>query len=164
MNRKMQSIALIDRRKFLKVATATGCASVVGAALGLPTDSERSDAYRLVAASDRRRILAAASKYVSQAPSTITSYPASRSAGGLHDFYSEADYFWPNPKDPNGPYINRDGQSNPENFDEHRKVLVALSIQMPALTAAWLLTGERRFGQRACDHLRAWVCYGLKRG
>lgn len=156
MNRKMQSIALIDRRKFLKVATATGCASVVGAALGLPTDSERSDAYRLVAASDRRRILAAASKYVSQAPSTITSYPASRSAGGLHDFYSEADYFWPNPKDPNGPYINRDGQSNPENFDEHRKVLVALSIQMPALTAAWLLTGERRFGQRACDHLRAW--------
>jgi hypothetical protein len=74
----------------------------------------------------------------------------------LHDFYSQADYFWPNLNDPNGPYINRDGQSNPENFDEHRKVMVALSIQMPALTAAWLLTGERRYGLKACDHLREW--------
>src|ERR1700733_3147197 len=34
--------------------------------------------------------------------------------------------------------------------------MIALSIQMPALTAAWLLTGDRRFGQHACDHLRAW--------
>ena len=98
----------------------------------------------------------AAAQYVSQTPLTITAFPAQRSAGGLHDFYSQADYFWPNPKDPDGPYINRDGQSNPENFDEHRKVMVALSIQMPALTAAWLLTGDRRYGQKACAHLRAW--------
>src|SRR5580658_1471188 len=105
---------------------------------------------------DRKRILEAGAKYISQAPLTITAFLAKRSAGGLHDFYSQADYFWPNPKDPNGPYLNRDGQSNPENFDEHRKVMVALSIQMPALTAAWLLTGDSRYGQRACDHLRAW--------
>ena len=99
-----------------------------------------------MAETDRQRILAAAAQYASQAPLTITAFPTNRSAGGLHDFYSQADYFWPNPKNPNGPYINRDGQSNPENFDEHRKTMVALSIQMPALTAAWLLTGERRCG------------------
>ena len=52
--------------------------------------------------------------------------------------------------------MNRDGQSNPENFDEHRKVMVALSIQMPALTAAWLLTDDRRYARKACAHLRAW--------
>src|SRR5262249_30098842 len=46
--------------------------------------------------------------------------------------------------------------SNPNNFDEHRKVMIALSIEMPALTAAWLLTGKRGYGQRACDHLKAW--------
>jgi len=34
--------------------------------------------------------------------------------------------------------------------------MVALSIQMPTLTAAWLLTGNRRYGQKACAHLRAW--------
>jgi len=62
----------------------------------------------------------------------------------------------PNPKNPDGPYINRDGQSNPENFNEHRKVMVDLSLRMPALTAAWLLTRERRYAKRAGDHLRAW--------
>jgi hypothetical protein len=93
---------------------------------------------------------------VTQTPLTITAFPAKRSAGGMHDFYSQADYFWPNPKDPGGPYINRDGQSNPENFDEHRRVTVRLSMQMPALTAGWLLTKDGRYASRACDHLRAW--------
>jgi len=110
----------------------------------------------MVAATDRNRILAAADEYVSREPVTITAFPAKGSAGGLHDFYSQADYFWPDPKNPNGPYINRDGQSNPANFNEHRKVMIALSVEMPALTAAWLLSGKRRYSQRACDHLKAW--------
>jgi hypothetical protein len=74
----------------------------------------------------------------------------------MHDFFSEADYFWPNPENPSGLYINRDGQSNPANFNEHRKLMIFMSINVPVLTAAWLLTGEDRFGRRAADHLRAW--------
>jgi hypothetical protein len=31
-----------------------------------------------------------------------------RSAGGEHDFFSEADYFWPDPANPAGPYIEKD--------------------------------------------------------
>jgi hypothetical protein len=34
--------------------------------------------------------------------------------------------------------------------------MIALSMRMPALTSAWLLTGERRYGEQACAHLRAW--------
>jgi len=34
--------------------------------------------------------------------------------------------------------------------------MIALSIQMPALMVAWLLTGNDVYGQKACDHLRAW--------
>jgi hypothetical protein len=30
-------------------------------------------------------------------PITITAETSSRSAGGKHDFFSEADYFWPDP-------------------------------------------------------------------
>jgi len=89
-------------------------------------------------------------------PSTITAFHSDLSPGGPHDFFSQADYFWPDPKNPDGPYVNRDGQSNPDNFNDHRKAMIALSIQMPALTAAWLLTRDRRYGQRACEHLRAW--------
>ncbi len=112
--------------------------------------------YALVARTDKARIIEAATQYLSLQPRTITSYPSSRSPGGLHDYFSQADYFWPNPRDPGGKYINRDGQSNPDNFNDHRKAMIALSIQMPALTAAWVLTGDRRYGQLSGDHLRAW--------
>jgi len=112
--------------------------------------------YALVARTDRARIIAAATRYLELRPHTITSYPTSRSPGGIHDYFSQADYFWPNPQDPGGKYINRDGQSNPDNFNDHRKAMIALSLQMPALTAAWVLTGDRRYEQLAGDHLRAW--------
>jgi hypothetical protein len=152
----MKQFKGIDRRRFLQSAAVAGCGAAACLARGLPRSSKNTAAFRLVAETDRKRILAAASRYLLKEPLTITAFPAKRSAGGAHDFYSQADYFWPNPKDPNGPYINRDGQSNPDNFDDHRKAMVALSIQMPALTAAWLLTGDSRYGQRAGDHLRAW--------
>jgi hypothetical protein len=151
-----ERLLAIDRRLFLKTATAACCVSGFRIAYGDATARKDSDAYRLVAVTDRQRILTAAKRYVSLQPVTITTYPAKGSGGGLHDFYSQADYFWPDPKNPNGPYVNRDGQSNPSNFDEHRKVMVAFSIEMPALTAAWLLTGNRHYGRRACDHLKAW--------
>jgi hypothetical protein len=112
--------------------------------------------YALVARTDRARILNAAARYLGIAPRTITNYPSPKSPGGLHDYFSQADYFWPNPADPGGKYINRDGQSNPDNFNDHRKAMIALSIQMPALTAAWSLTRDHRYGNHAADHLRAW--------
>jgi hypothetical protein len=153
---EMSRIQLLDRRMFLKAAGAVACAGASKICVAWPTGGQESDAWQFVARTDRHRILEAADKYLLQSPVTITAFPTKRSAGGLHDFYSQADYFWPNPADPNGPYINRDGQSNPDNFNEHRKVMVALSIEMPTLTAAWLLTGDRRYGALACDHLRAW--------
>jgi hypothetical protein len=143
----------LDRRSFLEIAAGAAAARTAWAGT---RPAAQSDAWRLVAATDHARILKAARNYVEEAPLTITAFTAKGSAGGLHDFYSQADYFWPNPKDPSGPYINRDGQSNPANFDDHRRVMVRLSIQVPALTAAWLLTHERRFSSRAVDHLRAW--------
>jgi hypothetical protein len=118
--------------------------------------AQRDEGFQLVAEVDRRRILDAARRFVSIMPSTITAFPSAKSPGGAHDFFSQADYFWPDPAKLDGPYINRDGQSNPENFTGHRKAMIALSIQMPALTAGWLLTGDAAFGVRAADHLRAW--------
>jgi hypothetical protein len=150
---RMLQPSAVDRRKFCKILTAAAI-STGDRTWGQST--HKGDAYRLVARTDRERVLKAASAYEALQPVTITSFPSDRSPGGVHDFFSQADYFWPNPKYPDGPYINRDGQSNPDNFNDHRKAMIAFSIQMPALTAAWLLTKDHRYGQRACDHLRAW--------
>lgn len=109
-----------------------------------------------VAAIDRHRILAAARRYLHERPITITAYSSPRSAGGMHDYFSEGDYWWPDPKNPGGPYIQRDGMSNPDNFNQHRLALIRLSLQVPALAAAWKITRDKRYAQHAAEHLRAW--------
>jgi hypothetical protein len=141
-------------RRFFCVRTAM--ASVFACSSFARASGAGTNGYSLVAIADRPRILSAAERYLRLAPATITSYPAAKSPGGAHDFFSQADYFWPDPANPDGPYINHDGQSNPDNFNDHRKAMIALSIQVPALTAAWLLTKEDRYGQHAAAHLRAW--------
>ena len=89
-----------------------------------------------VATFDKARVLAAADRYVKEKPTTITASFSPRSAGGRHDFFSEGDYWWPDPANPDGPYIQRDRMTNPENFVEHRRAMMRLSIHVPALTAA----------------------------
>jgi hypothetical protein len=105
---------------------------------------------------ERPRVVAAANSYLERQPQTITAFPAARSAGGAHDFFSEGDYWWPNPADPDGPYIRRDGESNPQNFVAHRRALIRLSVEVPALAAAWSLTGRAQYAEHARRHLRAW--------
>jgi hypothetical protein len=105
---------------------------------------------------DRARVVHAADRYLHERPITITAYSAPRSVGGRHDYFSEGDYWWPDPKDPNGPYIQRDGMTNPDNFVAHRHALIRLSVQMPSLTAAWLITKRQQYAKHAAEHLRAW--------
>jgi hypothetical protein len=52
--------------------------------------------------------------------------------------------------------MRRDGMSNPDNFVAHREALIRLSVQMPALAAAWRLTREKKYADHAAAHLRAW--------
>jgi hypothetical protein len=141
---------LLSRRQFCAVA---------GGALGafsIPAPGFSSAPLVDAAAIDRKRILRAAADYLQQKPVTITSFVAMRSAGDSHDYFSEGDYWWPNPKDPDGPYIRRDGLSNPNNFVAHREALIGFSVQMPTLAAAWLVTHDKTYAEHSAAHLRAW--------
>jgi hypothetical protein len=105
---------------------------------------------------ERERVLRSAARFLRESPITITASTSPRSAGGRHDFFSQGDYWWPDPANPEGPYIQRDGLTNPDNFVAHRKALMRLSVHVPALAAAWLLTKERPYLEHAERHLRAW--------
>ena len=110
-----------------------------------------------VAAIDRDRILQAANAALSQEPVTITAFPAKLSEGGLHDFYSNADYFWPNTNTTSGlPYVDHDGQTNPHNFIAHRQVIRTLSDAVAALGAAYKITGDDRHAAKAAGLLRVF--------
>ncbi len=122
--------------------------------LGLPQVQQASEFD--VATFDRGRVLKAANLYLSESPTTITASSSPRSAGGVQDFFSEGDYWWPDPASPNGPYIQRDGMTNPDNFVAHRRFLMRLSLQVPALVAAWKISKDSRYAESAARHLRAW--------
>jgi hypothetical protein len=109
-----------------------------------------------VIAIERARVIEQANRYLHEQPVTITATRAPRSQGGLHDFYSEGDYWWPDPTDSTKPYIRRDGETNPANFEAHRAVMRRLSVIVPALVAAYEITGDARYARHAVVHLRAW--------
>jgi hypothetical protein len=104
----------------------------------------------------KKQIMTEAAWAMQQQPVTVTASSSPRSAGGKHDFFSEADYFWPDPKNPNGPYINRDGLSNPDNFVEHRKAMIRFSKIIGALASAYKITGDVKYVNQATLHLKAW--------
>lgn len=110
-----------------------------------------------VATIDRARILKAANAALSLQPITITKYRAKLSEGGPHDFYSNGDYWWPNPNTTNGlPYVQRDGQSNPGNFTAHRKCVLELRDAVAALGAAYRITREDRYAAKAAELVRVF--------
>ncbi len=134
-----------------RVHHITGFICLIGLAL-----SARGQVVIDIAKVDKARILSAADRYLKESPLTVTASTSPRSAGGKHDFFSEGDYWWPDPQNASGPYIQRDGMTNPDNFVDHRRYLMRLSVQVPALVAAWQLTGKSSYAAKAREHLRAW--------
>jgi len=110
-----------------------------------------------VAAIDRERILKAATTSLEQKTVSITTTPARLSDGGANDFYSNGDYWWPDPSKPNGlPYIKRDGETNPENFIAHRLAVKALRDSVAALAAAYKITGDDQYVTKASELLKVF--------
>jgi hypothetical protein len=134
----------VNRRAFLCTPLALAAARLARAQ---PLDLD---------ALERPRVVRLADRYLRERPITITASSSPRSAGGRHDYFSEGDYWWPDPKNPDGPYVQRDGMSNPDNFNDHRLALIRLSLHVPALAAAWRLTRDDRYSRHAIAHLRAW--------
>ena len=104
----------------------------------------------------RKQIMDEAEWAVEQVPVTVTSYSSPRSAGDKHDFFSEGDYWWPNPASPDSPYIQRDGMTNPNNFVDHRHAMIRFSKIVGALASAYKLAGDTKYLLQAVKHCKAW--------
>ncbi|HEV2322835.1 MAG TPA: alginate lyase family protein [Terracidiphilus sp.] len=152
----------MNRREFcFGAAAAVGAAAERVSARGIRKLSGKAPGTPLITAGeiaeiDHGWVLAAANKYLKEKPITITAYHSPRSKGGKHDYFSEGDYWWPDPKNPGGPYIRRDGYSDPANFNSDREALIRLSLQVPALMSAYLMTRDMRYARHAALHMRAW--------
>jgi hypothetical protein len=105
---------------------------------------------------ESERLVHKASVALNAAPRTIVTAVNPRSSGSTHDFSSEADYWWPDPANPGGAYMQRDGLSNPANFTAHRELLLDFAETVGTLAAACLVTQEKRYAKAVLAQLRAW--------
>ena len=96
-----------------------------------------------------RRLRAEAEKRLREGPWTVTADRPRDVDLDPHDYYSEAPYWWPNPDDPNGKYLRKDGQPNPARFLANKTALNAMCDAVFALGAAAFLLDDARYAQRA---------------
>lgn len=128
------------------------------------------DGYRLVQAKQRllrgehdyknalKHLTAQADSWLDQGPWTVTAKATPPPNGTLHDYTSQAPYFWPNPNTPDGcPYINKDGVRNPEVDKYQDRVSVGKMFNSSyVLTLAWYYTGNAKYSKHASTILRTW--------
>ncbi len=114
------------------------------------------DFKKEVIATLKTQVLTEAAWAMQQKPITVTAESSDRSAGGKNDFYSEGDYWWPNPANLSGPYIQKDGLTNPQNFVAHRLAMIRFSQIIGALASAYQLTHDDKYVIQAVKHIDAW--------
>jgi hypothetical protein len=103
-----------------------------------------------------RRLRNAADRRMKEGPWSVTFERPRGLDLDPHDYYSEAPYWWPNPDNPTGPYILREGRLNPDRFNANRSSLNSMSDAVFALGAASYLFDDSRYAQRAAQILNTW--------
>jgi len=77
-------------------------------------------------------------------------------SGNPHDYYSEGPYWWPDPKNPGGPFIRRDGEVYPGRIDRHGSDMSKMINDVYILSAAGAMLGRTECTARADELLRTW--------
>src|SRR5213082_1537636 len=115
-----------------------------------------SEARRSVLSGDKtfdaalRKLESDARKALGAGPFSVTSKIQTPPSGDKHDYMSQAPYFWPNPKTPDGlPYVRRDGERNPEinKITDHRS-LDDIENAAETLALAYYFTGDEKYAAK----------------
>jgi len=102
-------------------------------------------------------LTAQADKWLSEGPWSVTDKTVCSPSGDKHDYASQAPYWWPSDASTGLPYIQRDGERNPEveNYTDHaarRKLFQASLI----LSLAWYYTEKEAYAKHAGNIIRTW--------
>ncbi len=104
---------------------------------------------------DRELILKNAEAALRQIPVHITDEKSPISDKYPHSYCSFGDYWWRNPDTKDGlPYIKRDGESNPDNFNFHRLALRRMRTSVSRLATAFRLFCDERYASHATKMLK----------
>jgi hypothetical protein len=151
----------LSRRGFLTSAAALCAASPLraGAASGLLVSPGATQRIRDTVTRDSARTAVLrrnADAALKAGPWSVTFHRPDYVKADLHEYYSEGPYWWPDPKNPGGPYIRKDGQRNPDRYTHNRKDLGDMSEAVLALGMAARFLGDTRAADRLAQVLSVW--------
>ena len=149
-------MAIFSRRRFCGSASAFLAlpAFAAGDERGILVTAAQAAKLRSGAAPDAVRRNAGAA--LKAGPWTVTSQRPDNVSAGPNDYYSEGPYWWPDPKNPKGPYIRKDGERNPGRFQANRRDLGDMCSAVLALGMGAYLLGDRACGEHAARVLATW--------
>ncbi|MFF8023454.1 alginate lyase family protein [Streptomyces sp. NPDC007896] len=107
-------------------------------------------------------LTARADNWLTQGPWTVVDKPKPAPGGDVHDYLSQAPYWWPSqPKTADNPwgcpYVQRDGQRNPEvDTGTDRQDVEKVFDSTYDLALAWYYTGRKQYAEKAATVLRTW--------
>ncbi|MFJ8821870.1 alginate lyase family protein [Streptomyces sp. NPDC102467] len=107
-------------------------------------------------------LTARADGWLDQGPWTVVDKPKPAPGGDVHDYLSQAPYWWPSTSptadNPWGcPYVQRDGERNPEvDTGTDRQDVEKVFDSTYDLALAWYYTGQKRYAEKAGQVLRTW--------
>ncbi|WP_406328481.1 alginate lyase family protein [Streptomyces sp. NBC_00203] len=107
-------------------------------------------------------LTARADNWLDQGPWTVVDKPKPAPGGDVHDYLSQAPYWWPSqPKTADNPwgcpYVQRDGQRNPEvDTGTDRQDVEKVFDSTYDLSLAWYYTGKKQYAEKAATVLRTW--------
>ena len=103
----------------------------------------------------RDKIIVTASEYC-KTKSLSVIYKRKSFAPDMHYYCSIGTYWWPDPTNPNGKYVNRDGQTNPERADYDINLLTKMERRCTFLSLAFYLTGNPKYYDAFLDQISTW--------
>jgi len=93
-------------------------------------------------------------------PVTVTDKTTPAPSGDVHDYVSLSIYWWPDPGKPDGlPYLQKDGQIDPESADTRRYDAGKLNRMVSAVESLGLaayVTTDARYADATARWLRTW--------
>jgi hypothetical protein len=147
---------MVSRRSFLLAAPAFAAVAAPGRRAILVTEQQ---AGRVKARADGNAVREYADAALKSGPWSVTTTRPKVVDAGPNDYYSEGPYWWPDPKNPKGPYIRKDGERNPARFDANRRDLGAMCSATLALGMGAYLLGEKRYAEHAARVLSTWFVH-----
>src|ERR1019366_2519152 len=135
------------------------CRGLPGTSIGKSRDSSSSGKSGMdlsAWAKLNNHLRADAERHAKDGPWSVTTERPQGIALDIHDFYSEAPYWWPQDGDPNAPYVRRDGQTNPNRFVANKNALVAMSDAVFTLGTAAYLLDDPPYAQRPARDINTW--------